>query len=415
MHGHARENGRRRVGTRAALPPVVQRLLYRWFIQYNPLYLLSAVLVLLGLFLMARGLTNDASLWGSFGVGIVTELYAAALIGGAALLTRIGLRRSAVCVALIAVVYQGDLILSTEMYPLLPRLGALGSAVWLAVFVAKLLALAWALELRLSFSAIAIPTFGALGLAAIPYWARTVAAQTFTTIVAVWLFALFAAGLWTSRRVTSRVALDAWGDTVLRRSTRATWLIWGGLAIGHVFFWIVQYDVHGVVLVPMAALLATRWLERERNVVAVVAATLVLTAVIVPELFELTSAMGAAVFALHALEKRTAPRHVAWAGYAVFLAAWTSSWSGGAWPQHIVVLDVALSVALALFVWRRGRRSVLWPLFASYLHWSIQTRVVRVPQSTLSWGMTTVAVGFALLLVSLFTSWRLHKSRFVLQ
>jgi hypothetical protein len=394
-------------------PGPVARLFYRWFVQYNPLYLLSAVLVLLGLFLMARGLTKDSSLWGSFGVGIVTELYSAALIGGAALLTRIGLRRPAVCVALIAVVYQGDLILSTEMYPLLPRLAALGSAVWLVVFVAKLLALGWALELRLSFSALAVPVFGALGIAAIPYWARTVAASTFTTIVGVWLFALLAAALWTSRRVTSRVTLDAWGETVLRRSTRAAWLIWGGLAIGHVGFWILQYDVHGVVLVPMAALLATRWLERERNVIAVVAVTLVLTAAIVPELFQLAALMSAAVFALHALRKPTAPRHFAWAGYAVFLAAWTSSWSGGAWPQHVLLFDVALSVALALFVWRRGQRSVLWPLVASYLHWSIQTRVVRVPQSTLSWGMTTIAIGFALLLLSLFTSWRLQRSRWV--
>ncbi|MDB4993865.1 MAG: hypothetical protein JWM74_1297 [Myxococcaceae bacterium] len=396
------------------MPASVQRLLYRWFVQYNPLYLLSAVLVLLGLFLMARGLTNHSSLWGSFGVGIVTELYAAALIGGAALLTRIGLRRPAVCVALIAVVYQGDLILSTEMYPLLPRLGALGGAVWLVVFVAKLLALAWALRLRLSFSAIAVPIFGAAGIAAIPYWARTGDASTFWTIVSLWLFTLFAMAFWTSRRVASRVALDAWGDTVLRRATRAAWLIWGGLAIGHVLFWTLQYGVHGVVLVPMAALLATRWLERERNVVAVVAVTLVLTAAILPELLQLSALMSAAVFTLHALSKRTAPRHVAWAGYAVFLAAWTASWSGGAWPQHIVLLDVALSVALASFVWRRGQRSVLWPLFASYLHWSIQTRVVRVPQSTLSWGVTTVAAGFALLLVSLFTSWRLQRSRFVL-
>jgi hypothetical protein len=392
-------------------PGPIARLLYRWFVQYNPLYLLSAVLVLLGLFLMSRGLTKDSSLWGSFGVGIVTELYSGALIGGAALLTRIGLRRPAVCVALIAVLYQGDLILSTEMYPLLPRLGALGSVVWLLAFVAKSKALAWALELRPAFSALAVPAFGAFGLATIPYLARTVDARALTMLVGGWLFSLFAAALWTSRRVTSRVALDAWGTTVLRRSSFAAWLIWGGLALGHVFFWIVQYEVHGIVLLPVAMLVATRWLSRERSVLAVVLATLVLTAACAPDLLLLAASMSAVVFTLHALQKPITSRQLAWAGYALYLAAWTSSWSGGAWPVHVVALDVALSAALAVFVWKSGQRSTVWPLLATYLHWGIQSRVVRVPQSSLSWGMTTVTLGFALLFVSLFASWRIQRVR----
>jgi hypothetical protein len=426
----------------------LERLLYRWFVQYNPLYLVSAVLVLLGLFLTARGLTNDSSLWGSFGVGIVTELYSVALIAGTALLTRIGLRRPAVCVALIAVLYQGDLILSTEMYPLLPRVGAIGSVGWLVVFVAKLNALAWALRLRLSFSAAAVPAFGALGLAAIPYLARTVDQRVFTMVVAGWLFSLFAAALWTSRRVTSRIALDAWGATVLRRSSRAAWLVWGCLAVGHVCFWILQYQVRAVALLPVAMLLATRWMERERSVVAVVLATLVVTAACIPDLFVLSAMMSAVVFVVHALRKPSAPvsiesppgrgaayrgayadevtppwesafelaprgarmRQLAWAGYAVYLAGWAASWSGGAWPEHVLALDLVITAAVALFVWKHGQRSVSWPLVVTYVHWAIQSRVLRMPQSTLSWGVTTVSLGFGLLLVSLFTSWRIQRS-----
>jgi hypothetical protein len=426
----------------------VARLLYRWFVEYNPLYLLSAVLVLLGLFLMARGLTSDSSSWGSFGVGIVTELYSGALIGGAALLTRIGLRRTAVCVALIAVLYQGDLILSTETYPLL-RVGVLGSVAWLVVFVAKLSALAWALRLRLSFSAVAVPALGAVGLAAIPYLPRMVDRHT-SMVVAMWLFALFASALWTSRRVTSRVALDAWGTTVLRRTLRATWLIWGCLAVGHVAFWSLQHDGLAIAFVPVAMLLATRWLQRERTVFAVVVATLIVTAARIPDLFPPVALMSAIVFALHALRKPSVPkplepplgladayrgacateektatpepgfelapratrtRQLAWAGYAVYLAVWTASWSGGAWPDHLVALDLVIAAVVALFVWKQGQRSVAWPLIVTYGHWAIQSRVVRVPQSTLSLGVTTVSIGFALLLVSLLTSWRIQRAR----
>ena len=50
----------------AATPPserdaFFQRLFYRWFIQYNPLYLVSAALVLAGCSLWARGLAEFAA------------------------------------------------------------------------------------------------------------------------------------------------------------------------------------------------------------------------------------------------------------------------------------------------------------------------------------------------------------------
>ena len=50
-------------------------LAHRWFVQYNPLYLISAALVLVGVFLMSRGLSLTegllAELWLT---GITAEL-----------------------------------------------------------------------------------------------------------------------------------------------------------------------------------------------------------------------------------------------------------------------------------------------------------------------------------------------------
>ena len=97
-----------------ATPGYWQRLSYRWFVEYNPLYLLSAALVLGGVTLVTRGLANSASAFELVGVGAIPELYAALLIAGAALLTRAGTRRPAVLLALIAILYQGDLTLHTE-------------------------------------------------------------------------------------------------------------------------------------------------------------------------------------------------------------------------------------------------------------------------------------------------------------
>jgi len=62
-----------------------RRLLHRWLIEYNPLYLLSAMLVLGGMILTSQGLARQSSLYGPLGVAAIAELYALALIGGAAL------------------------------------------------------------------------------------------------------------------------------------------------------------------------------------------------------------------------------------------------------------------------------------------------------------------------------------------
>lgn len=428
--------------------PFLHALLHRWFVQYNPLYLLSAVLVLVGLTLVDDGLAHDASAVSHLAVAGITELYAFALIAGAAVLTRLGLRRPAVFVALIAVLYQGDLVLGTESQALFGSAGALATLGWLVVFAAKLHALAWALRLRLSASASAVPLFGATGLALIPHLSRRLDAQALTLTVAAWLFALFAAGLWTTRRVTSRDPLDAWGRTVLRRSLRATWAIWSALALGHVLFWTHQYGLRRDVLAPIALLLATRWIACERRVLASIVVTLGYVATSSPDLFSETALMAAAVLTLHALRKPRNPgdavsspprdhyrgaaipaqpepfetsftpsvgaaliRQLAWAGYALHLAAWTASWSGDAWPAHVVPLDATLALAVALVVWRTRVHVVTAPLLAGALHWGIQARVVRAPQSVLQWGVSCVAAGFGLLLAAVAISVRLSRTR----
>jgi hypothetical protein len=117
-----------------------QALLHRWFVVYNPTYLVSAVLVLGGMLTASRALSREDGIAGPLGVALVAELYACALIGGAALLVRIGQRRPAVMLALLTVLYQSDLTLHTETCAFLGTAGAIASAAWLALFVGKLFA-----------------------------------------------------------------------------------------------------------------------------------------------------------------------------------------------------------------------------------------------------------------------------------
>jgi hypothetical protein len=453
QHGKARDSAGERV-FRAALrlqsecarmerkePNALERLLHRWLIEYNPLYLLSAALVLGGVNLISRGLVQAGSLYGQLGVTVIAELYAWTLIGGAALLARIRLRRPAVMLALLAAPYQCDVTLHTETSAYLGSVGAVSSAAWLASFVAKLYALAWAMRLELSRSAIAVPTFGAAGLALLPHWLRQVDAGQGTTIVGLWVFALLAAGLWSARHVKSKLAVDEWGCTVQERALRATWLLWGVLALAHVLFWVSEHRLDRAVLVPVALLLSTRAIRSEARLWSVSLATLLFIALCLPSFFSLSAFMAAVVFGLRALRQpstsspqappadpyRTRPcvvrseltlgrasreamlRLLSGALFASYLSVWTHGWSGGVWPEHVLWLDLLLGAVVVGVVWRVRVFAPLVPLGATCVHLAFRARLISPPDSALTWGATAVGIGFGLLIASLAISWRLRR------
>ena len=436
-----------------------RRLLHRWLIEYNPLYLISATLVLGGMIVTSRGLAREGSLYGEIGVAAIAELYAVALIGGAALLTRIGHRRPAVMLALLTVLYQCDLTLHTETCTYLGAVGTTATMGWLALFVAKLYALAWAMKLRVSRTAQATAGLAALGLAVLPHYLHDLAPRTATALVAAWLFGIFALhGTLQGRGVTSKAPLDAWGATVLRRAVRAAWSLGAFLFVGHVAFWSTQHAIALAALVPLAPLLAVRRVRTERQAWFLVAATLGSVAVVMPGALALTAFLAAASLALRALlpsvnapsTASTLPRDdagpyralepqqppgadahasaspyalpelvlaphaermrlLAGALFAAYLGVWTLGWTGGAWPAHVLLLDLALAVAVALFSLRSRTRLALAPLAASALHLVVVSHLVPAPQTLVGWGAAAVGLGFGLLLFSLAASYRLRR------
>lgn len=438
-----------------------RRLLHRWLVQYNPLYLLSAMLVLGGMILTSRGLAREGSLYGELGVAAIAEVYAATLIGGAALLTRIGLRRPAVMLALLTVLYQCDLTLHTETCSYLGAVGAWATVGWLALFVAKLRALAWAMNLRVSRSAFATASLAAVGLAIFPRHLHGLEPRTASALVALWLFALFSLFALPSPSsssgegsITSTVSLDAWGRTVLRRSVRAAWLMSAVLVVAHVLFWSTQHPIALAALIPIAPLLQVRRARNEARAWCVVVVTLVVVALALPGSFSVTALMAAVALGLRALPNARSPlaatvaprgpdpveqpyrvflptpppappassaarvvlvdraermRLLTGALFAVYLAVWTLGWSGGPWPAHVLALDLALTALVLLLVWRARVRVMLAPLAGCFLHTLLQKDLVPAPRSLLEWGGTAVALGFALLLASLAASYQLRR------
>jgi hypothetical protein len=374
-----------------------KRLFHRWFIEYNPLYLLSAALVLRGVNLLSHGLASAGHVYAEIGVPAVAEAYAWALIAGAALLTRTGLRRPGVMVALLAVLYQGDLTLHTETCAYLGAAGWVASGVWLASFVLKLRALAWAVRLRGSRSAFFVPTFGALGLVVVPRWVQHLDAHAASALVALWLFAVFASHMWTACRVDSAVTLDDWGKTVLRRSLAATWILWGSLALLHVAFWLSSRRAEPSVLMVLPALLAAPRMKRESHAWGAVLGTLAVTLAASPGFFGLAAFLSSVVLAKRAFDAVRTGQRASTLGVGVLACAYLTVWSFGPFPDHMLWLDGVFASSLVLAAWRLRAYIGLLPLGATLAHHAVRASILTVPVSTLEWGTWSVVVGFVLL------------------
>lgn len=416
-----------------------RRLLHRWFVEYNPFYLLSAALVLAGTTILSQGLADDVSLLGRLGVTAVAELYSVALIGGAALLMRIGQRRSAVMLALLTIFYQGDLTLHTDTSPGLGALGVVASGAWFALFVAKLSGLAWALRIRLSRAAVAAAALGALGLSVLPFCLEALGRRSAGVLVMLWLFAMIT--LQGSAKISSTEPLDSWGLTVLRRSVRVSWSVLAALVVCHVIFWSVQGRLDLVTVMPLAGLVAARLARTERRSWATLLATLAVVGWAMPASLSAASFVAATLCAVRGLRawrprvdnaqpavadgpyrasgedtskqpneegEGAASRWFFGALAMAYLSAWTMGWSGGDWPAHIASLDLLLTAGLGVGGWLSRTRTIFVPATTLWGHFAWQAGLVPQPHSLRDWGVTIVVLGFALLAASLATSYRLR-------
>lgn len=429
-------------------------LLHRWFVQYNPFYLLSAALVLGGLTMVSRGIARDAHPLQFMGVALLAEVYAWSLIGGAALLMRGGQRRPAVLLGLLAIVYQSDLTLHVETCGLLGVAGAAPAALWAANFFAKLSALAAALRVRLDRGATRVVGFGALGLAALPFAVYRLKADGAGDALALFVFALLAllprdmgAG------ATSIEPLDGWGRVVLRRVSLAAFSIWGLALALHVLFWSAQVPVSmGRVFLAVAAFFVARqrsearaWAfaaglvlvsavarERVSDFAALAALTLLYRAFAwlrverpespAPRTDEPSPYRAGEASAAQPVESDEAPlfekvsaaerlRLLPGALFAAYLAAWLWGYRGGPLPDHIAALDASF-VALSAVGFRSGGRLGLAFSSASLAHALAASGLVPRPRGLIEWGALMLAAGFLLLGGSLaVSSWLARRAQ----
>jgi hypothetical protein len=330
----------------------VRRLLWRWFVRYNPLYFFSALCVLLGIHLVATGL-HAGRLGERLALAGVLQAYELLLVGGVAVLfpTEKG-RRPAVILAILAMAFLFDPTFPLEALTAFANGSVLVSGVWLALAAIKLTALARAMRLEGAGGALGAALLGAAGLVAFPTLLATRAVDPSTTLLAAtWYAAAVAAVVLRWRPpVACGVELDAWGRTVLTRVTRAALFGWGGLYLYHVHQCARLYDVtltpaHAA---PFALVLA--FAVRKEAAAWVGAGLAVWVSLAWPETTSATAVVAAATLAWRGWLDGP-PRLTTGAVLAAFFAGWTLAWHGGPLPRPGALLVAQTVVVLLVAAW----------------------------------------------------------------
>ena len=397
----------------------------RWWIEYNPLALASAALVLGGLTLLGQAPTIRA---GSsvFALSAVAEVYALCLIGGAALLYRTGRRRAAVILALLAVPFQADLTLHVETSAYRGVDGIVAAPAWFLVFVFKAWALCRALRLGPRRSTWTALLLGAAGLAVFPALALTWG-RAMSPSVTLWLFGVVAIGLWFGMEVRTRVPLDVRGHRALRFS----WGVGILALVAHAVVWVEAFRLDAVAWPAAGALLASRACRTEKQHWALVGGTLLMTLASSPHHLSLVFLMAAASLALNAWknpprraitaplaespyrapggELTTSALHAAARvrmQFGALFALYGATWSGSAWdagPGSLPSLAALVGLSVVVACWAAHRRHPGWLLALVPVHLEALAAAgaIRPPAGAIEWGATALTLGFVALVASM--------------
>lgn len=387
---------------------VLRRLIYRWFVQYNPLYFFSALCVLAGVLLVSQALPVEGVQRDRLALAGVVQLYEFLLIGSAAFLFRVtGLRRPAVILAIVELPFLFDWTFQTEAFATLGQAGLLAASVWAALVPLKLALLAWIFRIRAYAMAYVLPTMAAIGIAGVPQALALAPLEGgLVHLGATWFGVMIVAMARRMRPgVASREDLDDWGSTVLRRFTRSAAGVWCGLSLLHLLAWVLQYDL--ALTIPHAAplLLLLPFLHRHESLAWAGAAAAIGISVFVPGTVALSSAAAALVLAWHAHDWGIRRLGVG-AVLSVYLAVWSFGWTGWPLPEPFLELNLATAAVCLAMAWKLRVKTAI-PAAALVL---LPSGGSVTPHTTLEWGIAVLALGFAALVMGVAISWRLRPS-----
>lgn len=399
-------------------PRDARGVLRHWFVHFNPLYLLSACCVLIGVFLVNRSLDRlpespgDAPRLILF---VVIQAYELLVVAGAAFLARRARAvRPAVLLVLLEALFLFDGTLRIESLLLRSPLRFGVTAVWLALVPLKVWAMAAALGVRLPRSAYARVVGAATALATVVHLLARPSMDPLVVLqVAAWLGAVVIVLLDVRRVPASTLARTPEERFRAQRCTRGAFRILAGAYFVHVWAYLLvesslEIACKGTLaqIGTVLLLVAIRTPSDARAWLA--GGCLVVWTLLHPAALPLAALVAATAWAWRAWSGGSTA-FVTGAALAVYASWWLGAWPAiGNAPAVLSWPTLALAVALAAIAWRLHDRLAaalvgLGGVYVGALAWQ---RVA--PRSDLLRGIAAIASGFALLVVGLAVNWRLR-------
>jgi len=402
-----------------------RELLHYWFVQFNPLYFISALCMLIGVFLVARNIEAlDARSPERVQLLLfaVIQAYEFLLIGGAALLVhRAGAVRPAVILVLLEAVFLFDCTFRLESAVYMGPLAYWLTGGWFVLTLVKVRALVAAMRLELSRQLIASIGVCALGIVVAIHWLSQAGADKLLALQAAAWFGTLVLFLLHVRAPALACALarTPLQQGIARRCANGTLRLLAAFYFYHLWSYIVfaaDPDVLGRAILPQLgafALLQTLVRAKDQDVwkfaVLTFGAALSAASALPYAALLLAAVVGYRVW------RGARSGLAAGAAFSAYVGVWLFGWMS--WdtplpplPAAFSAQTIALALVLCLLVWRLRDPLALAALALGSVYSCYRYAGTWLPASELGWGILLLACGFGALGAGIAINWRFRDS-----
>jgi len=382
----------------------LNRLFYRWFVLYNPLYFISALCFVFGVYLVSTGMNQINWIDGQIILTAVIEFYEILLLAGSLLLYRIAsLRRPAVILAIINICFLFDCTYQIEHISSVPYFGQISTLIWISLFALKLIALTWIFRLDVPLAGYLIPILAGVGIAVPPHFLYyTTIDSSLIHLVSTWYGAVLTViFLWFRPVVGCPEARDPQRRTILNRVFNAAWLIWSGFYLFHTISWIRFFDIDVSLANLAPVFVVLPFVSKKEEFTWIGSALVMLLSLAHPPIFCVAAFFIGMVFLLNGMKNRQ-PRLYIGAILSIYLALATVGWQNFPLPKPDLSLTVLTGMGLVSIGWYfRLISAFLIAILGGLAYWN-----PRGPHDIMEWGALFIAVGFISLGAGILANWK---------
>ncbi len=396
-------------------------LIHYWFVQYNPLYVFSALCVLGGVYLLALELDGNA-VAGGWSLGqvflfAVIQLYELLLIAAAGFLVhKVGLIRPAIILMMLEGLFLFDCTFRLETISHLGVIGTALSVVWVVLAPVKVWLLGRALRIDIPRSVIWLLAGGAAGLAIMlqTLGMPDVDRATIILIATWWGAALVAIVVIVKPRISRSGRPDVVSEDVSKRIAKSLLMLVGGIYFYHVFNYVAWIGVDDVLvfgpMIGTAFLMVALLRENEREIWMGTGLSLLASLMYPAAMFPMC--VLATVVLLYRARQTENARFIVGAVLIGYVATSVFAWAGGQLPLPPMWSTVVAGSLLGYLAWKLREPTAVLVLAVGGL--GIAGRydfnpMYLLPQTRLGLGILLIAAGFLALTVGVWVNWWLRS------